>query len=167
MGTVNIRKIYINYENKLRKEIKMKKRSEIREAAFMLIFEEQFGLGSCDEIIECAKEADEYDFNGEAVRIFKAVAERSEELDGIIAKYSEKRRVGRIGKVSLAVLRLSIYECLYEPEVPVNVAVSEAVIISQKYSFETDTSFVNGILGSFSRSDDIPSEKRQGTEAGK
>lgn len=142
----------------------MKKRSEMREAAFMLTFEKLFSSDSCDDIIECAHEADEYDFDEQACRLFKGVTEKTEELDGIIAKYSEKRRVGRIGRVSLAVLRLALYECIYEPDVPVNVAVSEAVIISQKYSFENDTSFVNGVLGSFSRSGDVPAEKRQKRE---
>lgn len=138
----------------------MKKRSEMREAAFMLIFEKLFSKDSCDEIIECAREADEYDFDESACRLFRSVTEKAEELDGIISRYSEKRRVERICKVSVAVLRLAIYECLYEEDVPANVAASEAVIISQKYSPENDTAFVNGLLGKFTRSNEIPEAKR-------
>lgn len=85
------------------------KRSHIREAAFLLIFEKLFRDDSCDEIIESAAEADEFDFNDEVKRLFKAVDEKAGELDGIIGEYSEKRKVNRIGKVSLAVLRLAIY----------------------------------------------------------
>lgn len=128
------------------------KRSHIREAAFLLIFEKLFREDSCDEIIESAKAADEYDFNEDVCRVFRAVTEKTEELDGIISDYSEKRKVNRIGKVSLAILRLALYECLYEEDVPVNVALSEAVLLTKKYAYENDTQFVNGVLGTFSRS---------------
>lgn len=127
-------------------------RSHIREAAFLLIFEKQFRDDSCEDIIESAKEADEYDFNEKAQQLFTGVTHKTEELDEIIGKLSPKRKVNRIGKVSLAVLRLAIYECLYEDSVPDNVAVSEAVNIMNKYAFENDTQFVNGVLGTFTRS---------------
>ncbi len=127
------------------------RRSFIREAAFMLIFEKMFRDDSCEDIIEAAKEADEYDFNDESKELFIKVSEKTEELDGIISEYSPKRKVTRIGKVCLAVLRLAVYECLYEEDVPDNVAISEAVQLTKKYAFDTDIQFVNGVLGTFSR----------------
>lgn len=144
------------------------KKSHIREAAFLLIFEKLFRDDTCDEIIESAKDADEYDFNEEVCRIFKAVTEKADGLDEIISQYSEKRKVERIGKVSLAVLRLAVYECLYEDSVPVSVAISEAVLLTEKYAFDADKHFVNGVLGSFARSGKIPErnipEKSRGDE---
>ncbi|MDE6591777.1 MAG: N utilization substance protein B, partial [Oscillospiraceae bacterium] len=80
--------------------------------------------------------------------------------DGLISRSIENLKVERKRTVSVAVLRLAIYECLYEEDVPANVAASEAVIISQKYSPENDTAFVNGLLGKFTRSDEIPEAKR-------
>ncbi|MCM1579620.1 MAG: transcription antitermination protein NusB, partial [Ruminococcus sp.] len=100
------------------------------------------------------------DFDEDACRLFRAVSERAEELDGVIARYSEKRSVDRICKVSVAVLRIAVYECLYEEDIPANIAASEAVKISQKYSPENDTAFVNGVLGKFTRSGDLPEAKR-------
>lgn len=133
------------------------KKSHIREAAFLLVFEQLFRKDdSREDIIDSAKEADEYDFNDEAVRLFSNVVEKAEELDGVIGRYSEKRKVGRISKVSLAILRLAVYECMYEDEVPVNVAISEAVQIAGKYAYENDTQFINGILGALSRSGELP-----------
>lgn len=137
------------------------KRSHVREAAFLLIFEKLFRDDSCEDIIEAAKDADEYDFNDEVKRIFCAVSEKAEELDGIISEYSETRKVNRIGKVSLAVLRLAVYECLYEGSVPVNVAISEAVQLMKKYAYDNDTQFVNGVLGAFSRSGRIPEKEKE------
>jgi N utilization substance protein B len=47
---------------------------------------------------------------------------------------------------------MAIYEILHMPETPVNVAVSEAVHISEKYTYQEDTAFINGVLGAFARS---------------
>lgn len=132
------------------------KKSHIREAAFLLIFEKMFRKDSCEEIIESAKEAENYDFNETACKLFESVCEKSEELDDMISSFSEKRAVSRISKVSLAILRLAIYECMYEETVPTNVAISEAVQLTKKYAYPSDTQFVNGVLGAFSRCGKIP-----------
>lgn len=128
------------------------KRSEVREAAFFLTFEKFFSDGTADDIIGEAYEADYFEMNGDVERLFKAVDEKSEELDGIIAKFSEKRQLSRIPRVSAAILRIAIYEILYDDKVPGNVAISEAVILSKKFAFEQDVQFVNGLLGAFFRS---------------
>ncbi len=130
------------------------KRTEIREAAFLILFEKQFRDDSCKEIAELEKLADEFPVCDDAVMLAENVYNKTDELDNIIAKFSEKRKVDRIGRVSITVLRLALYEAIYEKNVPINVAISEAVLLSKKFSLENDTTFVNGVLGSFSRSDD-------------
>ncbi|MBQ5317376.1 MAG: transcription antitermination factor NusB [Oscillospiraceae bacterium] len=131
----------------------------MREAAFMLIFEKMFRDDSYDEIIESAKAADEYEFNEEAQQLFINVCNNETELDAVISEFSTTRSVSRIGKVSLAVIRIAVYESIYT-DIPVNIAVSEAVSLSEKYSLETDTKFVNGLLGAFARSEKVPADKR-------
>lgn len=141
----------------------MKKGSLIREAAFILVFEKIFRTeDSCDEIIENAKEADIFDFGDGSVSekdfdkvsalVFKGVYDNVEELDSIISSYSEKRQIGRISKISLAVLRLAIYEIKHNDKVPTNVAISEAVNLAKMYGLDADVKFVNGVLGRFSES---------------
>lgn len=125
----------------------------------MLIFEKMFRDDSCEDIIEQAKLADEYDFDEYSKELFTAVTEKAAQLDEIIGRFSQTRAVDRMSKVSLAVMRIAVYESLFTP-IPVNIAVSEAVIISQKYSLENDTKFVNGLLGSFAKSEYIPEDKR-------
>ena len=125
----------------------------------MLIFEKMFRDDSCEDIIEQAKLADEYDFEEYSKELFTAVTEKAAQLDEIIGRFSQTRAVDRMSKVSLAVMRIAVYESLFTP-IPVNIAVSEAVIISQKYSLENDTKFVNGLLGSFAKSEYIPEDKR-------
>lgn len=127
------------------------KRSEIREAAFLLIFEKLFNDEPIEDIIELAKEVDEYEINEAAQKLFSSVVDKADELDKLITGYSEKRQLSRIPRVSLAILRLALYEIIYDEKVPQNVAISEAVILSKKFSFDADVQFVNGVLGAYSR----------------
>ncbi|MDE6762465.1 MAG: transcription antitermination factor NusB [Oscillospiraceae bacterium] len=128
------------------------KRSEIREAVFFLTFEKLFSSDTPDEILDTAYEADVFEITEDVENMFKAIDEKSSEIDGIIAKFSEKRQFSRIPKVLTAILRIAVYEMLYDPQVHDNVAISEAVILAQKFAYETDVQFVNGLLGAFSRS---------------
>lgn len=94
--------------------------------------------------------------NSEVKALVRGIIEKSEEIDSIISKFSNKRAVERIPKINLAVLRLAIYEALYDEKVPINVAISEAVFLAEKYALDSDVSFVNGVLGSFSRCSEAP-----------
>ena len=82
----------------------------------------------------------------------RGVDAKKDELDGIISQFSNKRAVSRIPRINLAILRLAIYEAAYVDSVPVNVAISEAVALAGNYTFGSDVSFVNGVLGSYSKS---------------
>ena len=130
----------------------MAARREIRQAAFLLSFEKLFLDEDLENIFESAEALDEFiPMNDEVKGLVRGVFDKQEELDGIIAKYSDKRAVNRIPKVDLVVLRLAIYEALYDEKVPMNVAISEAVYLTEKYALDPDISFVNGVLGSFSK----------------
>ena len=132
------------------------KRRDVRESAFILTFEKLFNSDNIESLIEIAKENDEVMVNDEVEALVKGVADKSAEIDEIIARYSNKRAVERIPKINLAILRLAIYEAMYDEKVPVNVAISEAVALTEKYAFDSDVSFVNGVLGAYSRSDEAP-----------
>lgn len=125
----------------------------MREAAFLLSFEKLFRDDTLEEIFESAKEVGDFDFNDEAQQLVVNIFEKAQQIDDIISEFSDKRVIGRIPKVNLAVLRLAIYEAMYDDRVPVNVAISEAVKIVQAYALSSDVAFVNGVLGSFSKSD--------------
>lgn len=125
-------------------------RHEVREQAFILIFESLFRDDTPDEIIEVAKENEEFLINEDVISMFKGTIEKFPEIKEKISKYSEKRQYERIPKVNIAILSLAIYEAIYT-EMPVNAAISEAVIIAKDYTYDSDVSFINGILGAFSR----------------
>lgn len=135
----------------------MAKRREVRHAAFLLSFEKMFLDDPLESIFETAEEIDEILVNDEVKNLVENIFAKQEELDEIIAKFSDKRAVSRIPKINLAILRLAVYEALYDEKVPVNVAISEAVTLAQTYALEPDIAFVNGVLGSFSKS--LPKEE--------
>lgn len=127
------------------------KRRDVRESAFVITFEALFRDETPEELFDNAKEIENIILNDEVKNAVRGIIEKSEELDGYIAKYSNKRAVSRIPKINLAILRLAIYEALYDDKVPVNVAISEAVMLAEKYAYEQDIAFINGVLGSFSK----------------
>ena len=84
-------------------------------------------------------------------KVVSGVANRAEDLDGEIQKYSIGWDISRISRLTRAIMQLAIYEILYVEDVPTGVAVSEAVRLAKKYDGDDTGSFVNGILGSFAR----------------
>ena len=80
------------------------------------------------------------------------VANRTEELNDQIRKFSIGWDVSRISRLTRCVLQTAMFEILYMEDVPTGVAISEAVRIAKKYDGDDTGAFVNGILGSFARS---------------
>ena len=84
--------------------------------------------------------------------VVSGVANREEDLNATIQKFSIGWDVTRISRLARSVMQLAIFEILYVEDVPTGVAVSEAVRIVKKYDGDDTGAFVNGILGSFVRS---------------
>ena len=84
-------------------------------------------------------------------RLVKGVNDHAAELDGYIAKYAKGWSFARIPLVASAIMRVSMYEMLYMPEIPNGAAINEAVEIAKKYETPETVKFMNGILGSFVR----------------
>lgn len=82
---------------------------------------------------------------------FSRIQEVLPEINDKISSVSKGWNIDRIGKVELAVLRLAIYEMLYDEDIPVGVAIDEAVEIVKKYGQDGSSSFVNGILATLAK----------------
>ena len=126
-------------------------RREVRDCAFKIVFEQLLRNDDVEELFEIADEVDEITVDDQVRGLVLGVVEHAEELDAIIGKYSKSRAVSRISKLNLAILRLALYEAIYEENTPVNAAISEAIKLSQTYTYQEDTSFINGVLGSVAR----------------
>ncbi len=76
----------------------------------------------------------------------QAVREKIPEIDRLIDSCAEGWDTRRMGKVELGILRLAVYEMRYDDDIPVGVAINEAVELAKKYGQDNSGSFVNGIL---------------------
>lgn len=130
-------------------------RSEVREEIFKIIFRIPFTKqDELDQQVEFALEELENKSKENRDYIKEkslAVFEHKEEIDEIISKSCDNWSIDRMGKAELSILRLSVYEMLYEEEVPVSVSINEAVELAKKYCDDNAYSFVNGILGKASK----------------
>lgn len=124
-------------------------RREMREAVFLLIFQNEISGTDIEETVEACIDAYEMEINNEVKALAEKIVEKYDELDEIIGKYSETREVSRISKINKTILRLAIYEICYCPNVPDVVAANEAVELSKKYAEKKDSGFINAIIGSF------------------
>ena len=105
-------------------------------------------LAEEDELYKEAPNAKQADY---IRRLVKGVDEHAAELDGYIAKYAKGWSFARIPLVASAIMRVSMYEILYMPDIPNSASINEAVEIAKKYETPETVKFMNGILGSFVR----------------
>ena len=149
-------------------------RTNAREIAVHFIFELSFSNDRADHLLEefltpeafarVGEEEPLYaQFPGEKQRgyieeLVRGVDARAEELDGYIERYAQDWRLSRIDRVAVAIMRTSMYEILYMPDVPNSSSIDEAVEIAKGYENTETCAFINGILGTFVR-EMVPEER--------
>ena len=128
-------------------------RSRQREHVFKLIFQvesvseqdirQHFKnyLNECKGISEVEREAIE----GRASKILPFIPE----IDKLLNDKTIGWKTSRMNKVDLAILRLAVYEILYDEDIPEGVAINEGVELAKKYSGQDGPAFVNGVLAKF------------------
>ena len=82
---------------------------------------------------------------------------KDEILQQINSELSEKWELSRLSKISLAILKLAIYEILYK-KLPYKVVINEAVELAKSYGDDNTPSFVNGVLASVVKNNKIEQE---------
>ena len=130
-------------------------RSEARIEAFKLIFQSEINDEEPEFLIDAmlSEHPESADNINYIKTVFLGVLSKREELDSHICEHLGKTwKIDRISKVSLAVLRLAIFEILYVEDVPEKVAINEAVEIEKKFDDPDNSAFVNGVLGGFVKS---------------
>ena len=86
-----------------------------------------------------------------ASELFTGASACLEETDKVIERHSDHWKLGRIGKVELAILRLSLYEILHRQDIPLKVAINEAIELSKEFGDGNSRNFINGILDAAAR----------------
>ena len=136
---------------------KKQSRSEARQEAFKLIFQTQSNSEDVNFLIEQMLEnKPESKQNIEYISaVLNGVLEKEEELkEDISANLSGGWKIDRISRVSLAILKLALYEIKYMDDIPVKVSINEAVELDKKFDEPDNSSFINGVLGGFCRKND-------------
>jgi N utilization substance protein B len=88
---------------------------------------------------------------GFAEELVRGVAGRLDDLDRVIGEHAEGWSVQRMAVVDRALLRIASHEILHRDDVPVAVAIAEAVEAAKELSTEDSGRFVNGVLGRIAR----------------
>ena len=81
-----------------------------------------------------------------AADLVRGVTVHSARIDELLSEYAEGWTLERMPAVDRNVLRIGVYELLWAPDVPDNVAISEAVLLAQDLSTDASPAFVNGLL---------------------
>lgn len=127
-------------------------RSTARAHAMKLVYEWEMGGDGGEDtrfnLLEVSTEEAEYGFMND---IYEGVVANHEKIDALISEFTRGWSLDRLSRVDLAILRVAVYE-LMKKEIPSAAVVSEALNLASEYSGDKATSFINGVLGSISRS---------------
>ena len=75
------------------------------------------------------------------------VQEHQAEIDALIARYADRWAIQRMPVIDRTLVRIALYELLWRKDIPVPVAINEAVELAKELSTEDSGRFVNGLLG--------------------
>ena len=143
-------------------------RGDARELAVHLIYSQSFTGEEPEQLVSTRLEKEYYKKLSEENEVYterpsraqrayidgvvSGVANRQEELNEQIGKFSIGWDVSRISRLARTIMQLALFEIQYVEDVPTGVAISEAVRIAKMYDGDDTGAFVNGILGAFVRS---------------
>ncbi|MBQ6949130.1 MAG: transcription antitermination factor NusB [Firmicutes bacterium] len=125
------------------------RRSEAREHLMQMVFEMEVH----DDYSQDARDRYETNFmetSGQRDymdRMFQIITEHLKDIDQKLEEASDRWKVYRLGKVDLAILRVSAAELLYMEDIPASVSINEAVELAKKYGSDESARFINGVLG--------------------
>lgn len=121
-------------------------RKEAREAAFLLLFEQDFNANSVDETISLAMNERELKISGFGKGLFFGTCEKLADIDKQLESALLNWRSERVSKVAFTAMRLCTYELCYT-DIDGVIAINEAIELIKKFDGEESASFANGVLG--------------------
>ena len=143
-------------------EDKSMSRREMREQVFKLLFRVEFNdkdamllqkeLFFDNEGVAVSEDDDMTiadEVKDEISQKYEKIVEKLSEIDAMIKEKAEGWKTGRMGKVDLTILRLAVYEIIFDETIPTQVAINEAVELAKKFGRDESAKFVNGVLAKF------------------
>jgi len=154
------------------------KRHRGRQMAAQMLYQHDLGGASVEEILRAFRPNDYGDGDGEdpsvaaapdepdeevrreafeyAERLLRGAIQHTAEIDALISSQAENWRLERMPAVDRNILRLAVFELLYEDDVPHLVVLDEAIELAKKYGSEQSGRFINGLLDGLIRSHPLP-----------
>lgn len=136
---------------KNKKDEKILTRKEARKQAFFILFEQAVQPKPAQEAFDDAAEARDFALKPFIKALVTGVESNNEKIDQEIKGNLKGWSLSRISKISLAILRLSVYEILFEPTIPVGVTINEAVELAKEYGSKDDAPYINGVLSAIEK----------------
>ena len=139
------------------------RRTKARERALQALYQIDVASEDLDEALARfwrSFEPVEREVQEAAEALVRGVAAHRREIDDAIEGASKHWRLDRMPKVDRNVLRVAVFELLHSADVPVKVAINEAIELGKKYGSESSGAFVNGVLDRIAG--DLPAERRKG-----
>ena len=129
-------------------------RHEQREQLFKLLFRVEFNaMEEMPEQIKLFFQDEEIEYTEKAMNAildkYAKIQEKLPEIDKLLDEKVEGWNTSRMGKVELTVLRIAVFEMMFDEEVPATVAINEAIEIAKMYGQGTSGGFVNAVLAKF------------------
>ena len=89
------------------------------------------------------------------------VAAKQTELDDIIRPVAPEWPIEQIARMDRAILRIGVYELIFEAGVPPKVAINEAVELAKAFGGDNSSKFINGVLGTVLRNKEEKTDKKK------
>lgn len=137
-------------------------RREMREQVFKLLFRVEFNEPAAmseqkelffdnDEVVisEDDEMAISEEMKKEVSEKYEKIAEKITQIDEMLNEKADGWKTGRMGKVDLTILRLAVYEIVFDETIPTGVAINEAVELAKKFGRDESAKFINGVLAKF------------------
>ena len=135
-------------------------KSEIREEMFKLIYslevQKSKDLNQINIFLDNGdfKEVEKNKIKEDVLKIISLESEISEEIS---KNLKSDWNISRISKINMSILKIAIYEIIYK-KLPYKISINEAVELAKKYGDETSASFINGVLASVIKDNNLAEE---------
>lgn len=124
----------------------MSKRRKARDLALQMLYRCEITCESLSQVLESLADQGNSlpDFT---VSLLEGVEDHQEEIDAMIDKYADNWALERMPLLDRNIMRLGLFEMLYEDDIPYSVSINEAVELAKIYGTEDSSKFINGVLG--------------------
>jgi len=129
-------------------------RRQLREQIFKLLFRVEFNPAEdMDTQVELFFDDDDTQFDEKDIKYIRdkydRIYERIDEIDRLIDEKAKGWKTERMSKVDLTIIRLGVYEILYDDQISAGIAINEAVELAKRFGQDKSGGFINAVLAKF------------------